>query len=62
MNKRKDLPPPIPFCFKFMDQSPYINTLIKEFYKDYQGHNAMNIQLVCASKRNPNLKDILVQA
>ncbi len=64
MNKRRDLPPPIPFCLKFMDQSPRINNIVRNFYQNYQENNRSSglHQLVCASKRNPNLKDILVQS
>ena len=66
MNKRQDLPPPIPFCLKYMDQTPQINNIVKSCYKELQTSNATGVsakdQLVCASKRNRNLKDMLVRA
>ena len=62
INSRKDLLSPIPFCLKFMDQSPNINKIIKQYIHTYQYNNKTNVQVVCASKRNPNLKDLLVRA
>ena len=65
MNKRSDLPPPIVFSLKYMDQTPIINNIVKSCYNELQiGTSGVprTPQLVCASKRNRNLKDLLVRA
>ena len=36
MNKRRDLPPPIIFSLKYMDQTPAINNLVKSCYRKLQ--------------------------
>ena len=64
LNKRTDIPPPIPFIMKYNDQSGKINKLIKETYHEKQSRPWYFLlgkyQFVAAQKRNKNLKDHLV--
>ena len=68
MNKRRDLPPPIIFSLKYMDQTPTINNLVKSCYRKLQTSSGnqsgipMTRQFICTSKRNRNLRDLLVKA
>ena len=65
LNKRKELPPPIPFCLKFSDQAYDIAKLVKTCFERIQersGHVYWRSQIVMAYKRNPNLGDFLVRA
>ena len=68
MIKHTDLPPPIIFSLKYMDKSPAINNLVRTCYKQLQtgtGNQSgipVTRQLICTSKRNRNLKDMLVKA
>ena len=65
MNMRREIPPPIPFCIKYMDSVPAIKNIVQPFYKElqldwysvYRRH-----QFVFSLKRNKNLKDLLVRA
>ena len=68
LNKRRDLPPPIIFSLKYMDQTSAINNLVKLCYRKLQTSSGnqsgipMARQLICTSKRNRNLRDMLVKA
>ena len=65
LNKRKELPPPIPFSIKFSDQAYDIANLVKTAFERIQersGHIYWRSQIVTAYKRNPNLGDFLVRA
>ena len=65
LNKRNELPPPIPFSTKFSDQAGEINTLVKTFYDKIQLNKFgtfRKYQFVSAYKRNKNIKDHLVSA
>ena len=68
MNKRLDLPPPIIFSLKYVYQTPVINNLVKLCYRKLQTSSGnqsgipMARQLICTSKRNRNLRDMLVKA
>ena len=65
LNKRQDVPPPIPFIHMFNDHSGKINQIVKKFFNEfavkYMGcyHS---YQVVTANKRNKNLKDSLVSS
>ena len=63
LNKRQELPPPIPFTIKFNDQACDIARLVKTAFQKIQersGHVFWRSQIVTAYKRNPNLSDFLV--
>ena len=66
LNKRTDIPPPIPFIMKYNDQAGKINKLIKETYCEKQSrawfYSLSKYQFVAAQKRNKNLKDHLVSS
>ena len=65
LNKRQELPPPIPFTIKFNDQACDIARLVKTAFQKIQersGHVFWRSQIVTAYKRNPNLSDFLVRA
>ena len=66
LNKRTDIPPPIPFIMKYNDQSGKINKLFKETYHQKQSfewyYSLSKYQFVAAQKRNKNLKDHLVSS
>lgn len=65
LNKRNELPPPIPFSTKFSDQAGEINTLVKTFYDKIQLNKFGTFRkyhFVSAYKRNKNIKDHLVSA
>ena len=66
LNKRRDLPPPIPFVIQYNDQSGKISKLVKNFYEDIRSKYFCGYftkyNLVTAFKRNKNLKDYLVHA
>ena len=65
LNKRNELPPPIPFCMKFNDQAYIMAKLVKTTFDRIQersGHIYQRSQIVTAYKRNRNLRDFLVKA
>ena len=65
LNKRNELPPPIPFCMKFNDQAYIMAKLVKTTFDRIQersGHIYHRSQIVTAYKRNRNLRDFLVKA
>ena len=65
LNKRQELPPPIPFTIKFSDQACDIAKLVKTAFERIQersGAAYWRSQIVTAYKRNPNLGDFLVRA
>lgn len=65
LNKRCEVPPPVPFIMKFNDQSGKINNNVKQFYDKLAFDNYgiyRKYQLVTAHKRNKNIKDQLVSS
>ena len=65
LNKRTDIPPPIPFIIKYSDQAGKIGKTAKQFYQAFQDlYNGVYkaYQIVTAYKRNKNLKDYLVSS
>ena len=62
LNKRKEIPPPIPFILTYCDQSSEINNIIKFHYSNIveRTYPRNKAQLVCATKKNKSLKDLLV--
>ena len=65
LNKRQEIPPPIPFIITFNDQTPDITRLVKFIYEKIQernGHIFWKQQIVTSFKRNKNLKELLVKA
>lgn len=65
LNKRIEIPPPIPFTVRFNDQAPSITKLLTEIYgkiRERGFHKFWRRQLVIAFKRNRSLRDILVRA
>lgn len=65
LNKRQELPPPIPFCMKYSDQAYTIAKLVKTTFDKIQERSAQiywRTQIVTAYKRNRNLYDFLVNA
>ena len=65
LNKRQELPPPIPFTIKFSDQACDIAKLVKTSFERIQersGAAYWRSQIVTAYQRNPNLGDFLVRA
>ena len=65
MNKRREIPPPITFCVKYMDSIPTFRKIVKTFYDklvmDYFGIYSRH-QFILSLKRNKNLKDLLIRA
>ena len=65
LNKREELPPPIPFILQFNDQAGKISNVIKQAYEKLQNTQFdinLKFQLVLGYRRNKNLKDILISA
>jgi hypothetical protein len=62
LNRREELPPPIPFCMTFNDQAYEIAKLVKTTYLRIQEQSCFKSQIVSAYKRNRNLKDLLVKS
>lgn len=65
LNKRREIPPPIPFALQFSDQAADINKLVKTFYEKFRLQRFgtfLRYQFVSAYKRNKNLKDMLISA
>ena len=65
LNKRHEIPPPIPFVFLYNDNASDIANLVKEVYGKIQergGRIFPRIQLVTAYKKNANLKDLIVRS
>jgi hypothetical protein len=62
LNRREELPPPIPFCMIFNDQAYEIAKLVKTTYLRIQEHFLFKSQIVSAYKRNRNLKDLRVKS
>ena len=65
MNHRNDVPPPIPFCLKHMDNSYEITKVVKQFHSNIQNDQFKTFKnhfLTIATKRNKNLKDYLVSS
>ena len=62
LNRREELPPPIPFCMTFNDQAYEIAKLVKTTYLRIQEQFRSKSQIVSAYKRNRNLKDLLVKS
>ena len=58
---RKEIPPPIPFILIYCDQSSQIY-IIKFYYSNIveRTYPRNKGQLVCATKKNKSLKDLLV--
>ena len=61
LNKRKEIPPPIPFILIYCDQSSEINNIIKFHYSSIveRTYPRNKAQSVCATKKK-SLKDLLV--
>ena len=65
LNKREELPPPIPFIQQFNDQAGKISQIIKQAYDKLQNTQFgiyRKFQLVLGYRRNKNLKDMLISA
>lgn len=65
LNKRREMPPPIPFSLTFNDQAGLIQTKVKKFYEKITMGNFGYFHLynfVSAYKRSKNVRDILVSA
>ena len=65
LNKRREIPPPVPFALQFSDQATDINKLVKTFYEKFRLQRFgtfLRYQFVSAYKRNKNLKDMLISA
>ena len=65
LNKRREIPPPIPFALQFSDQAADINKLVKTFYEKFRLQRFgtfLRHQFVSAYNRNKNLKDMLTSA
>ena len=65
LNKRTEIPPPIPFTIRFNDGAANITKILKTAYEKIQsrgGHKFRRRQLVIAFKKNQNLKNLLVRA
>ncbi len=65
LNKRQEIPPPIPFVFMYNDKASDIANLVKEIYEKIQergGNTFPRIQLVTAYKKNANLRDLIVRS
>ena len=62
LNKRKEIPPPIPFILTYCNQTSEINNIVKFYYSNIveRTYPRNKAQLVCATKKNKNLKDLLV--
>ena len=65
INKRKDLPDPMPFIIKYSDSAGHVMQVVKQFYQ----HLKLELpsiffkrKLVTAYRKNKSLKDILVSA
>ena len=64
LNKKNELPPPIPFIPKFSDQAGRITQLVNSsFSKIKQNFPGpfFRSRFLSANRRNKNLKDILVR-
>ena len=65
LNKRQDVPPPIPFIHMFNDKSEKTNQIVRKIFNEfavkYMGcyHS---YQVVTGNKRNKNVKDYLVSS
>ena len=63
MNKRKDIPAPLPFIIQYSDQAGCVIQIIKQIYAKFRSQ-MMGVfsrrQLIVAYRRNRNLRDILV--
>ena len=65
LNKREELPPPIPFCIRYNDQAYIIAKLVKTTFDRIQertGYEFRRSQIVTTYKRNQNLSDILMRS
>ena len=65
LNKRIELPPPIPFTIRYNDGAANIIKLLKPIYEKIQsrgGYRFHRRQLVIAFKKNQSLQNILVRA
>ena len=65
LNKRSELPPPIPLIVRFNDQTGKINKVVREAYNGLQNtlfDTYRKYRLVLACRRNKNLRDILVHS
>ena len=65
LNKREELPPPIPFILQFNDQAGKISQVIRESYDKLQNTQFgiyHKYPLVLGYRRNQNLKDLLISA
>jgi len=65
LNKREEVPPPVPFCIKYNDQAYIIAKLVKTTFDRIQertGYELRRSQIVTAYKRNQNLSDILIKS
>jgi hypothetical protein len=65
LNKRREMPPPIPFTIKFNDQAPSIVKILKETYEKIQARCKIIFrrkQMVIAFRKNSNLKNLLVRS
>ena len=65
LNKREELPPPIPFIQQFHDQAGKISQIIRQAYNKLQNTQFgtyCKFRLVLGYRRNTNLKDMLISA
>ena len=65
LNKRREIPPPIPFVLQFSDQAADIKKLVKTFYEKFRLQRFgtfLRYQFVSPYKTNKNLKDMLISA
>ena len=61
LNRRKKVPPPIPFIVTYCKQTLKISKIIKLLLLKYYRKNLRNqAQLVSAIKKNKSLNDLLV--
>ena len=65
LNRRQELPPPIPFILKYNDQAGRITQVIKQCYEELQINQNGTYgrhRLILGYRRNKNLRDILVSS
>ena len=65
LNKRNDIPAPIPFVIQYSDHAGCVVQIIKDFYSKFRSQMTgvfSRRPLIVAYKRNRNLRDILVRS
>ena len=63
LNKREEMPPPIPFCVKFNDKTHAFSKFVTTTYNKIRERGGFRKeQLVIAYKKNPSLKQLLVRS